>query len=308
MLDIRMLKIFAEVLTRGSFAAAARQLGYSASAVSRQMSLLEQSTGVLLFERGSRSIEPTAAATALAARARDVLLHWSSLEAEIAAIADGTQGVLRLGTYPTAGRRIIPTALARLRERGELRVTLDEGETSELLERVEANSLDAAVAYEYGLSPLRWPGFLGYKRSLHRERLLLIASEGHWLATHARVHLDELESESWISTQVNTAGARALQHLFTAAGISPIITLRSNDYTVVQGLVSSGAGIAIVPELALSGDFTGCQWRIDIPGAWRESFIIAKTISAAVRTLESALLDVDFSAHFAGPDTDRTVS
>ncbi|MFJ8473506.1 LysR family transcriptional regulator [Kitasatospora sp. NPDC094011] len=49
------------VLTTGSFAKAGSMLGYSASAVSQQISALESTTGLTLFERGARSVRPTRA-------------------------------------------------------------------------------------------------------------------------------------------------------------------------------------------------------------------------------------------------------
>lgn len=308
MLDVRTLFTLVEVVNRGSFAAAGRELGYTASAVSHQISVLEQSIGIALFERGSRSITPTGAAVVLAQRAGTVISHWIALEAEVTALANGTQGVLRIGTFPTAGRWILPAALAHMRENGSLRVMLDEGEAKELVDRVETNSLDAAVVYEYGLAPVRWPRFLQVRRLLYRERLLVLAGSQHPLAERPRIRFAELESDPWIATNAGSAGAINLSQLCHGAEVSPSITLRTNDYSVMQGLVSSGAGVAIVPELAVLPDFDGCTWTVDIPGAWRESFMIARAASAPVRILESALLAAGQEIHFAGHRMDRIVS
>ena len=67
------LRTLLEVIAHGSFAAAAIPLGYTASAVSQQMTALERDTGVALFRRSARSIEPTEAATTMARHARKVL-------------------------------------------------------------------------------------------------------------------------------------------------------------------------------------------------------------------------------------------
>ncbi|MEO6082380.1 MAG: LysR family transcriptional regulator [Umezawaea sp.] len=58
------------MVAAGSFAAAARTLGYTASAVSQQVSALERAVGVELFEREAHSIRPSAAALFIAERRR----------------------------------------------------------------------------------------------------------------------------------------------------------------------------------------------------------------------------------------------
>ena len=57
-LHIRALKA---VVEHGSFSGAAKELGYTTSAISQQISQLEKTLGVNLFERGPRSVAVTAA-------------------------------------------------------------------------------------------------------------------------------------------------------------------------------------------------------------------------------------------------------
>ena len=80
------LRTLLEVTRLGSFAAAAARLGYTASAVSQQMSALERDTGVRLFQRSARSVVPTEAAMVMARHAAKVLTDIEALMA--AAVQD----------------------------------------------------------------------------------------------------------------------------------------------------------------------------------------------------------------------------
>src|SRR6478752_6021680 len=78
------LRTLVEVVRLGSFAAAATRLGYTASAVSQQMSALERDTGVALLQRSARSINPTEAAVVMTQHAAKVLTDIDALVAAAA--------------------------------------------------------------------------------------------------------------------------------------------------------------------------------------------------------------------------------
>ncbi|MFD0852089.1 LysR substrate-binding domain-containing protein, partial [Actinomadura adrarensis] len=147
--------------------------------------------------------------------------------------------------------RILPRALARLtREQPGIEVTLAEGEPDELLPELLDGDLDAQLVYRYDLFPRDWPDRLAETR-LMDEDLVLVMPEDHPLArTSGRtVRLGDLQDETWIASRPETSGAQALQRLCASAGFSPRIAYRSNDYTVVCGLVACGLGIALVPAM-----------------------------------------------------------
>ena len=95
------LKTLLEVIRHGSFAAAAVHLGYTASAVSQQMSALERETGTTLFERSARAAVPTEAAVVMSRHAAKVLTDMDALLAAAARAEAGTEHELRLGIFPS---------------------------------------------------------------------------------------------------------------------------------------------------------------------------------------------------------------
>ncbi|HEY0168143.1 MAG TPA: LysR family transcriptional regulator [Jatrophihabitans sp.] len=251
MLAPHQLHTLRTVLATGSYAGAAAELRYTPSAVSQQMSALEKATGLVLFERGAQSVRPTAHAHLLAERAADVLAMLAGLDREVAAIARGEAGQLRIGSFPTASARLLPAALAALRQqRPGVEIEVDEGELDALLPRLLSGELDLALAYRYDTVPPGWPARLAETEVL-REPLYLLLPAGHRLAG-APLRLAALAAERWVAPLAGSPGALNLDRLAARAGFVPRVSFRSNDYSVVRGLVGAGLGVALVPGLGVS--------------------------------------------------------
>jgi DNA-binding transcriptional LysR family regulator len=240
------------VLSTGSFAAAAAELNYTASAVSQQMSALERATGLVLFERSPHSSRPTVHATLLADRSTELLAILDGLDREVAAIARGEVGQLRIGSFPTASARLLPQALATLSsQRPGVDIAVDEGELDSLLPRLLSGELDLALAYRYEAVPAGWPDQL-VETVLLREPLSVLLPQRHPLATAGPARLASFAEDRWVAPLAGSPGALNLDRLAARAGFRPRISFRSNDYSVVHGLVAAGLGVALVPGLALS--------------------------------------------------------
>ncbi|MFF3768093.1 LysR substrate-binding domain-containing protein [Streptomyces sp. NPDC001922] len=233
------------VCQSGSFAIAARDLGYTSSAISQQIAALEKETGLVLFEREAHGIRATTAARRLVDSSARVLAALDDLDHHVRELATGTVGRLRLGSFPTASVRLVPaalTAFAASHPRAE--ILLEEGEPDELLGPLADGDLDVALVYEYGLSPRQWPDGLT-ARPLLREDLLLLRPRDSGLGAD----LPELSGARWVTSREGTAGALSLTRLCAAAGFTADVGFRSNNYDVVRELVSAGFGVAVVPAL-----------------------------------------------------------
>ena len=251
MLDPTQLRTLRAVVAQGSFAGAAAELRYTPSAVSQQIAALERSTGIALFERGPKFVAPTPAALALAERAGELLTELDSVERGAAALARGEAGVLRIGSFPTAGARILPAALADLtRKRPDVELHLDEGELDTLLPAVADGGIDLALAYRYDLVPTSWAASL-VEHPLLDDPLQVLLPRRH-PAAPGPVRLAGLRDERWVAPLAGTPGAVNLERLCAGARFTPNVAFRSNDYAVVQGLVAAGLGVAIVPSLAVN--------------------------------------------------------
>lgn len=240
------------VIRSGSIADAARELGYTSSAVSQQISQLERSLQLVLFEREAQRVRPTPAAEFLASRASKTLAMFDSLLDDMRSIADGTAGRLRLGSFPTASQRLLPGAVARyIPKHPGVRIALDEQEPDYLVPRLEAGELDLAIVYSYDSVPRVWPRSLQHV-DLFKEDIVVALPNHHPARSASTLTLNDLRDETWVCTREGTAGSVSLELLCRESGFEPAVELRSNDYDVVHQFVRSGLGVALVPSSSLS--------------------------------------------------------
>src|SRR2546423_1412592 len=115
--ELRHLLALNAVAAERSFAGAARCLGYTQPAISHQIATLELAVGARLVHRtaGSKNVRLTEVGEAVHAHARSLIARMEAAAAEVDAIAGGSTGVLRLGTFPSVGARLLPKALILFR-------------------------------------------------------------------------------------------------------------------------------------------------------------------------------------------------
>lgn len=250
MAELRLtgLRVLREVATRGSFTAAAESLGYTQSAISRQVSGLEGAAGATLFERGPRGVRLTEAGTTLLRHAGTALDELDAARRELEGITVNATGRLRIGAIPTAVAALLPPALAAFRNgHPGVEISLREGSSPSQIRRVVSGSADVAVI-----------GVLPGARATHDRRLrlehlledplLLAVGQAHPLARRRTVALDELAGERWIA-----ASAKANDTFLGAwewAEWQPRVEFIAREWTAKLGLVAAGLGVTLVPGLA----------------------------------------------------------
>jgi DNA-binding transcriptional LysR family regulator len=246
MLNPVHLRTLQAVLTCGSFADAAIHLGYTASAVSQQMSALEKATGLTLFERLPRSVHATSSAHYLVAAGTEIVLNLRSLERDAKALAAGEQGGIRLGSFATASTRILPSALAAFTTaHPNVDVGLDEGEPEDLLPELLDGPLDVALVYADSNRHV-WPGSVAAVPLLVEERLLILPPGHSAHRQRKAVDLRELRDATWVTSPK----APSLIRLCASVGFEPRMAFCTNDFNTVCAFVQAGLGVAIMPELA----------------------------------------------------------
>jgi DNA-binding transcriptional LysR family regulator len=252
MLSSARLQVFREVIERGSFSEAADALSYSQSAVSQAIATLEGEVGAPLVERTRAGARPTPAGAALIAHANGILAQIDAAETEVAAIAAGRGGRLRVASFPTAGATLMPQAIAGFRaSHPGVELSLAEGEPEEIAPRLRAGEFDLVLLFEFESASERLSG--GMRRfDLLDDPLHLALPHGHPLASRNRLRLEDLAEESWVQTSAASPCARHVVRSCHAAGFDPGVSFESDDYQTVQGLVAAGVGVALIPQLALS--------------------------------------------------------
>jgi DNA-binding transcriptional LysR family regulator len=247
-LSLTGLRVLREVAARGSFTGAAESLGYTQSAVSRQVAVLEAAAGAALFERGARGVSLTDAGSALLRRAGAVLDEVDAARRELEGFSARATGRLRVGAFPTAVAALLPRALASFRAgQPGVEVSLREGSTPSQLRRISAESVDVAVVGVLPGGRLQRDQLITLEH-LVDDPLLLAVGRDHRLARRRTVDLDELASESWIA-----AGPKADDTFLGAyqwAEWGPRVDFVAREWTAKLGLVAANLGVTLVPGLA----------------------------------------------------------
>src|ERR1700710_1108765 len=293
MLDVKRLNIFREVVSQGSFSAAADALDYSQSAVSQAIQTLEGEAGVALIDRARGGVRPTAAGAALAGHISGILAQLEAAEDEIAAIVAGRGGHLRTASFPTAGSSLMPGAIAGFRSSHPgVEVSLAEGEPEEIAPRLRAGEFDLALLFEFeGVGEHLTTGLRRF--ALFDDPLPLSPPADHRLADRERApHLDDLREESWIQTSAASPCARHVVRSCIAAGFEPRVSFESDDYLTVQGLVAAGVGVALIPQTALSTVRDDIVVRPLAPSSPVRKVFAATPRTAAATAAVATMLDV----------------
>lgn len=292
-MNLQELRYLVALADTRHFGRAAERCFVSQPTLSMQIKRLEDELGVALFERGNRTVGITPIGEAILARAQQILLQADNIRELARAHRDPLAGHLAVGVIPTLSPYLLPLILAPLqRDYPLLKLVLSEETTANLLARLRAHEIDAALLAtavdESGLDS--WPLFLEPfwlafpgsdplstrdeigRADLEQVNLLLLA-EGHCLARQA-MEVCGIDDR-------NRAGDMA--------------DLRASSLETLLQLVAAGFGSTLVPALALRGTWTtdaGIHFRpIALAGAAR-TVVLAFRVGFPRRAALTALADV----------------
>jgi DNA-binding transcriptional LysR family regulator len=257
MLDVRRLRVLHAVSAYGSVTAAAAALGYSAPAVSQQLAALEREVGMRLTERAGRGVELTPAAHILVGHTDALLARLDAAEADLAALRDQIAGRVALAAFPSAAASLVPAAWAALADSApQVRLDLTEMEPEESLPAVLRNETDVAVAHEYDLLPRPLDPLFERRDLLDDPVVLAIPPDypaGSALspAGVGPVPLATLAGQPFLAPRQGTSCAEMIQRACARAGFVPRVVARASDFEVLLSLVAAGAGVTLVPGLAV---------------------------------------------------------
>jgi molybdate transport repressor ModE-like protein len=243
-LEVRHVRAFATVVDEGSFSGAARELGYTQSAVSQQIGALERIVGGPVLRRppgGRRPPELTDTGRVVLAHARPLLARVKAAQADVASLAGGDLGQVTVLTFQSFGARLLPAVLRAFRVRCPgVDVQIEEAFDSErLLGAVESGEVDVSFA----ALPLPEGPFAA--RELCDDPYVLVTTAGGGERT-----LDDLDGRRLLGIR-GCQQYRYVELELLARGVAPESISRFDNNAIIQALVAAGEGVAIVPELVI---------------------------------------------------------
>jgi DNA-binding transcriptional LysR family regulator len=242
--SLTALRVFREVAERGTLTAAAVALGYTQSAVSRQIASLERAAGAPLLERRHDGVRLTPAGQIVVRRAVAVIDQIDAAGRELAGLPD-EHGTVRLGWFASAGSWLVPRALAALHQtHPAITVLTREGSTPALVRALRAGTVDLALLAS--APPFRPPDSETpalVLRTLADRSLRVAVATTHPLARNDFVDVADLHGQRWIagSTGDNMMG------VWPGLDERPEIAHTARDWLAKLHLVAAGLGVTTVP-------------------------------------------------------------
>jgi DNA-binding transcriptional LysR family regulator len=260
-LNVTRLRVLRELAHRGSVTAVAEALWLTPSAVSQQLSALERETHVQLVERAGRGVQLTAAGRLLAEHSERVFEALDAARSALRAFQSQPSGRLRVASFPSVVRVILPRIITRLHARfGDLLIEIEDLEGEQSLDAVRLGHADIAV-----IDDLTWEAADrrdGLRRTeLFGDPLVVVFAAGHAWAEHSAVPWADLGAVPQVTEQRSSAFARSVEDECRRAGVTPLVHARVHDAGAMLALVESGEVVTVLPLLAVLGQPHDIQWR-----------------------------------------------
>ncbi|MGW0814385.1 LysR family transcriptional regulator [Streptomyces viridiviolaceus] len=247
-MDPHLLRTFVTVARLASFSDAARELGYTQSAVSQQIAALEQDLGAPLLAR--RPVAPTAAGERLLEHAGPLLLRLEAARADVARMAGAPSYGLTLAAAATA---LTPRIAAVLPPAG---VTL------KVLARAEIPAAVAAGTADLGLvdglaapsDPLRLPDVAPLStRGVGEAPVHVLLPVGHPLAGRSGLRLGDLADARWLDAPDAGLPLDQLRAAGGGHGFRPALRYEGTDVRGLTVLAAAGHGLTLLPATVAVG-------------------------------------------------------
>lgn len=249
MIDVSRLTFLSAVHRHGSVAAAARELGYTSSAVSQQIAKLQREAGVRLLEPVGRGVVLTDAALVLVDAAVSIEEAREVARGRLEELGEGPTGTLSLACFPSAIRGVAAPALGALAEAAPgLRVQLKELAPQLGLDAVANGYADVAVVHDWIHDRTTLAAGLEAVH-LADDPVDLVVPATHPLAGRRTVALLETVEDIWVTDVSDSICTRWILDMLRASTEHPRVDFRAEEYASQVALVSAGLCVAVLPRL-----------------------------------------------------------
>jgi DNA-binding transcriptional LysR family regulator len=286
LLDVRRLRLLRDLSVYGTVSATAQALHLTGPAVSQQLAALEREAGLPLLEKHGRKLRLTSAGSRLVAHADVILGRLAAADADLAALRGSRGGTVRVAAFPSAARVLLPRVWRLLADAGngrpELRVI--EAEPDPATAALRHGEADVAIVHAYSLLPRDLPPGCESQHLADEPVLLALHPDEaarRGLAAGQPADLAGFAHAAWLMPGPETSCHELIQRACGAAGFVPAPIARATDFSVLTALVAAGAGVALVPRMALPTSTDGVSLHpLTSP--------VTRTISALTRAGEAS--------------------
>jgi DNA-binding transcriptional LysR family regulator len=249
-LNLDRLQAVVALHDHGSIRAAAQILHLTPSALSQQIARLQQEIGSPLTAPQGRGVRLTPVGLLLAERAKAILDLAARAEADVASLDTEVVGIVRIGSFTSASRVVVPRAIGDLRARyPDLEIRFHADESEALVDAVQQGVLDLALVDSWDGFPLLFPAGV-HAQALYRDVADIALPNDHPLAHRASVSLEELADVAWVAWRPGETFTGWLIRTLRRHGVEPNIQYVVPEFATQLEFVAAGLGAAVVPRLA----------------------------------------------------------
>ena len=244
-IELRHMRYFLAVAEELHFRKAAERLFISQPGLSRQIKVLEEALGVVLFERHTRKVVLTKVGEYLKIEFSAQIKMLSHTLENAKMLQDGKQGALKIGYVGSAMQEVIPNLLLNFEKKHpNILCSLKEIDNQQQLEALLSFSLDIGfVRLE------RVPRALEIKPIL-KENFCLVLPKDHEIGESNFKSLRQFKEASFIlfDAQYSASYHEKVMQIFDDCGFTPLNSHNTIHSSSIFKLVENKFGISIVPK------------------------------------------------------------
>lgn len=243
-MDIQLIRNFQVLCETLNYRKAADQINIVQPALSRQIQLLEQELGAVLFNRSKRAVALTPAGVFFRDETNRLVRELDKVIDRTAQLHNGEAGEIKITHASSAINTVVPSFLVKMKHKWpDLKTTAEETSNFQQIEMLLARKTDFGIAPNILLPPEV------SSKILYRENFALLLPKDHRLSAKKQIDLAVLKNETFILPQVSSGAGymEAILQVCQDFGFKPRIAHESAHSTGVMRLVEAGLGISIEP-------------------------------------------------------------
>jgi DNA-binding transcriptional LysR family regulator len=249
-MDFQQIKNFLVLCDTLNFRKAAEQINIVQPALSRQIQLLENEMGAMLFNRSTRAVTLTEAGIFFQKEAQRILQDLNKTIIRTAQVHNGEAGEVRITHSSSAMNTVVPSFLVSVKHKWpDLKTIAQETSNFQQIEMLLTRKADIGVAPNIVLPPEM------SSKILYTENFVLILPGNHPLSKKKLNDLSVLKNETFILPQLSTGVGymEVILQICHAFGFKPKVAHESAHSIGVLRLVEAGLGISIEPLSSVRG-------------------------------------------------------
>ena len=251
-MELKQIHCFLMVAKYLNFSVAAEKMYLSQPSLSRHISNLERDLGVQLFKRDKQSVALTEAGLQCLPAARRLLNAYQEIHDTAQNLRDGNLGSLRIG-YQASARTVLPGLLQRFSaEYPSIDLFIEEIPAKNLIQKLDAGSLDIVFAFTVILNGLPSYTYLE-QQPLYLDRMALFVGWETYLNYYTKrgsCGLEDFEEETFIqiSYENNPFYFNFLHSIYVKSQFTPLRIEEEPNMNTLMLMIQAGLGVSLLPQ------------------------------------------------------------